>query len=72
MTTRQIPSSASYGRLELTNPSGLRIRLLPDGKLFAIRHGATLINQVIPTPAKRGMHRLVLRERGSGGFRMST
>jgi len=62
--TRHIPSSEAYGLIELTNPSGLRLQLLPQGELFAIRHKATLINQVIPTPAERGMHRLVLRECG--------
>ena len=66
--TRKIPSSAAYGLLDLTNPSGLRIQLLPSGEIFAIRHGATLLNQVIPTPAERGMHRLVLRMLGADGI----
>jgi len=64
---RPIPSSASYGLIELANLSGMRIQLLPEGEIFAIRHGATLINQVIPTPAERGMHRHVLREHECGG-----
>jgi CRISPR-associated protein Csx3 len=63
---RQVPSSAAYGLVELTNPSGLRLQLLPHGELFAIRHGATLINQVLPTPAERGLRRLVLRDRTEG------
>ncbi len=67
MTTRKIPSSADYRLIALANPSGLRMQLLPGGELFAIRHGATLINQVIPTAAERGMHRLALRERERGG-----
>ena len=68
---RQIPSSAAYGLIELANPSGLRIQLLPDGgDVFAIRYGSTLISQVIPTPAERSMHRLVLRERGADGFQV--
>ena len=63
---RQIPSSAAYGLIELTNPSGLCLQLLPGGELFAIRHGATLINQVLPTPAECGLRRLVLRDRTAG------
>ena len=67
-STRHIPSSAGYHLIELTNPSGLRIQLLPGGEIFAIRHGVTLINQVIPTPAERGMRRLVLRDHSNAGI----
>ena len=67
LVQKEIPSAAAYGLIELTNPSGLRLQVLPSGELFAIRHGATLINQALPTPAERGMHRLVLRQRGCGG-----
>ncbi|MFZ4396851.1 MAG: GH36-type glycosyl hydrolase domain-containing protein [Kiritimatiellia bacterium] len=66
--TRQVPSSADYALLELTNPSGLRIQLRPDGEIFALRHGATLLNQIIPTPAECGMRRLVLRARNTDPF----
>ena len=70
-TTRQIPAAASYGLIELANGSGLRMQILPGGELFAIRHGATLINQVLPTPAERGLRRLVLRDRTSGEVRVT-
>jgi hypothetical protein len=54
--------------IELANPYGLRIQLSPAGELFAIRHGPTLINPVIPTPADRGLHRRVgvVRARSDG------
>ncbi len=65
---RQIPSAAAYGLIELANAAGLCLQVLPQGELFAIRHGPTLINQVLPTPVERGLRRLVLRERGPDGF----
>src|SRR5690348_18240376 len=67
MTTRRIPPASEYPLLFLTNPSGLRIHLMPDGRLFDLRCDSIFINQVIPTPCEHGLMRLYLRDRGQGG-----
>jgi CRISPR-associated protein Csx3 len=64
MTTRRIPPSTEYPLLFLTNRSGLRIHLFPDGRLFDLRCGSILINQVLPTLGEHGLMRLYLRDRG--------
>ncbi|HTO04093.1 MAG TPA: hypothetical protein VL069_10350, partial [Opitutus sp.] len=63
---RRIHCSAAsgFGLIELTNASPLRVQLLPSGAVFAIRHGATLINQLMPGPVDDGLFRLLLRWRG--------
>jgi len=63
MTTRSIPSSANYQLIDLKGPSDLCIQLYPDGRLFAIRSGSILLNQVLPTPCEHAMTRMYLRDR---------
>ena len=60
---RHFVPHAEHPFIERTNASGLRIQLHRSGRLFAIRHGATLINQFLPTAAERGWTRLWLRDR---------
>lgn len=61
--TRDFVPHGEQAFIERTNASGLRIQLYPSGRLFAIRHGATLINQFLPTAAERAWTRLWLRDR---------
>jgi 1,2-beta-oligoglucan phosphorylase len=62
----KIPALADLGLIELRRESPLTIQLLPSGAVFALRHGPTLINQVLPGPAEIGLFRLLLRWRGPG------
>lgn len=62
-TTLTLPVSATAGfrLVELRAASGLTAQFLPTGALFALRHGPTLLNQVLPGPAEDGLFRLLLR-----------
>jgi CRISPR-associated protein Csx3 len=67
----KLKTASDFGLTELASSSGLRAQITPGGALFAIRHGATLINQVLPGPAEDGLLRLILRWRsrdGTGGW----
>ncbi|HVU36221.1 MAG TPA: hypothetical protein VHE61_22475 [Opitutaceae bacterium] len=55
-------AQGGFGLHTLRTASPLTFDLLPTGAVYAIRHGATLINQVLPGPAEDGLFRLWLRE----------
>ncbi|MFA5058255.1 MAG: hypothetical protein WC485_09095, partial [Opitutaceae bacterium] len=63
----KIPATADLGLVELRNRSPLTVQLLPSGALFALRHGPTLLNQLLPGPAEDGLFRLLLRWHGDAG-----
>lgn len=63
----RIPALADLGLVELRTASPLVAQLLRTGALFALRHGPTLLNQVLPDPAEDGLFRLLLRVHGAGG-----
>ena len=63
----KLRNSATFGLTELNSSSGLQITVTPSGALYAIRHGATLINQVLPGPAEDGLFRIILRWRSADG-----
>ncbi|MBL9204603.1 MAG: hypothetical protein JNN01_05935 [Opitutaceae bacterium] len=67
---RQIRGSADFGGVELRTAGGLTARVLPNGTLYSLRHGDTLINQLLPGPAENGLFRLVLRGPRTGGARL--
>jgi cellobiose phosphorylase len=62
-----LKSEPTFALTELRSASGLCIAITPEGAVHSIRHGATLINQVIPGPSEDGFSRLILRWRGSDG-----
>lgn len=68
-TTLTLPVSATAGfrLVELRAASGLTAQFLPTGALFALRHGPTLVNQVLPGPAEDGLFRLLLRATDAAG-----
>lgn len=66
-TVTALRSEAGFGLVTLSSSSGLRIEVNPSGAIHAIRHGTTLINQVIPGPAEDGLFRLILRWKASDG-----
>ncbi|HEY3334316.1 MAG TPA: hypothetical protein VGK16_03690 [Candidatus Limnocylindrales bacterium] len=51
----------------LRNTSGLSIELLENGSVFAIRHGETLVNQVLGSPEGGGLGNVYLRRRTRSG-----
>jgi len=51
----------------LGEPSGLAIELLDNGAVFAIRHGSTLINQVLGSALDGSLGNVWLRRRARGG-----
>ncbi|HEX2861343.1 MAG TPA: hypothetical protein VHN79_06870, partial [Lacunisphaera sp.] len=53
--------AADFQLVELNAASGLRAQFLPSGALFALRHGGTMINQLLPGPAEDGLFRLLVR-----------
>lgn len=57
---------SDFGLIELRNGSPLTAEILPNGALFALRHGSVLINSFLPGPAEDGLFRLVLRWRDQG------
>ncbi|HMD60294.1 MAG TPA: hypothetical protein VKG78_02625, partial [Opitutaceae bacterium] len=59
--------ASDFGVTSLASRSGLTAQVTACGALFAIRHGATLINQVLPGPAEDGLFRLILRWRAADG-----
>ncbi|HVU23249.1 MAG TPA: hypothetical protein VHE13_03925, partial [Opitutus sp.] len=61
---RHVRAATEFQLHELVAAGGLRAQLLPTGALFALRHGPTLINQLLPGPAENGLFRLLLRWRG--------
>ena len=60
-TTIRLTDRAGFGLVQLQSASGLRAQFLPNGALFALLHGETLINQMLPGPAERGLDRLLVR-----------
>jgi CRISPR-associated protein Csx3 len=58
-----IGDATGFGLVELESSTGLRAQFLPTGALYALRHGQTLINQVLPGPAEDGLFRLLVRWR---------
>jgi 1,2-beta-oligoglucan phosphorylase len=60
-----IADATGFGLVELRSRSGVRAQFLPTGALFALRHHATLINQLLPGPAEDGLFRLLVRWRPS-------
>src|SRR5262245_45661178 len=56
-----IADAKAFGLVELGSRSGLTAQFLPTGALFALRHGQTLINQLLPGPAEDGLFRLLVR-----------
>lgn len=64
--TLTIPAEADLPLHELTHASGLRVRLFPDGTLFAIEHDGVMINQLLGTPLGEQVVRIVLRRREGG------
>ncbi|MFI5335331.1 MAG: GH36-type glycosyl hydrolase domain-containing protein [Opitutales bacterium] len=63
----KIPALADLELVELRNASPLRVQLLPNGTLFALRHETTLLNQLLPDPAEDGLFRLLLRRHDATG-----
>ena len=63
----KIPATADLGLVELRNRSPLVVQLLPTGAVFALRHGPTLLSQLLPGPAEDGLFRLLLRWQGTAG-----
>ena len=63
---RPIVDANGFGLIRLESRSGVRAEFLPTGVLFALRHGSTLINQLLPGPAEDGLFRLLLRWRARG------
>src|SRR5688572_20793155 len=57
-------AASDFGLIELASGSPLRVQILPSGTVFALRHGTTLINQLLPGPVDDGLFRLLLRWRG--------
>jgi len=51
----------------LRNAADVRIELLDNGSVFAIRHGAILVNQVLGSPVEGGLGNVYLRRRTRGG-----
>ena len=66
-TISRLQTVSDFGLLELASRSGLVAQVTPGGALFAIRHGATLVNQLLPGPAEDGLFRLLLRWRTKEG-----
>jgi 1,2-beta-oligoglucan phosphorylase len=62
-------SAREFDLIELRSTSGLTAQLLPTGAMFALRHGATLINQLLPGPAEDGLLRVMLRWRDEARWR---
>jgi 1,2-beta-oligoglucan phosphorylase len=58
---------SDFGLTELLSKSGLLIQVTPGGSIFALRHGGTLINQLLPGPAEDGLFRLIVRWRAEDG-----
>lgn len=58
-----LSAESGFGLTTLRSASDLTIALLPTGAVYALRHGTTLINQVLAGPAEDGLFRLLLRER---------
>src|SRR5690606_11166448 len=67
-----IPAVDRLRLTKLQGGAGLSIELLRSGALFALRHGKTLINQLLPGTAENGLFRLLLRwkdeSNGSSGW----
>ena len=59
----KLKSSARFAGTRVSSPSGLEVQVTDLGAVFAIRHGETLVNQVLPGPAEDGLFRLLLRRR---------
>ena len=63
-----MPDRPHLVRATLANPSGLSIELLRNGAVFAIRHGAILINQVLGSPVEGAIGNVYLRRRTRAGI----
>jgi cellobiose phosphorylase len=66
-TVSRLRDGSEFGLVELVSKSGLLVQLTPEGALYRIRHGGTLINQFLPGPAEDGLFRLLVRWRALDG-----
>ncbi len=57
----RVRSAVGFELRELTGAGGLKAQFLPSGAVFALRHGETLLNQLLPGPLDDGLFRLLLR-----------
>jgi CRISPR-associated protein Csx3 len=64
---RELPGASGFGLVELRSGSPLIFQLLSSGAIHALRHEATLLNQVLPGPAEDGLFRLLVRWRSPDG-----
>lgn len=60
----EVAAAAGFGLVALRGESPLVMQVLPNGAVFAVRHEALLINQLLPGPAEEGLFRLLLRWAG--------
>ena len=65
---RAIVDAGGFGLIGLESRSGVRAQFLPTGALFALRHDATLINQILPGPAEDAIFRLLIRWTARGAL----
>ena len=63
----KIAAASGFGLIELRAASPLAIQVQPGGGVFALRHGPTLLNQLLPGPAEEGLFRLLIRWREQEG-----
>jgi cellobiose phosphorylase len=61
--TLRLGTQADFAPTRLRSASGLEARITNSGGVFSLRHGPTLINQVLPGPAEDGLSRVLLRWR---------
>lgn len=61
--TGRLRTSARFTPTRISSSSGLQVQVTSSGAPFAIRHGGTLINRLLPGPAEEGIFRLLLRWR---------
>ena len=65
---RRLSTADDFAATRLRSDSGLSAQITASGVPFALRHGATLINQCLPGPAEDGLFRLVVRWRQAGSY----
>jgi cellobiose phosphorylase len=61
VTQAVLAGEADFQAHELRSASGLTVKVLPSGCIYAIERGAIQIDQVLGSPIAGGIHRLFLR-----------
>lgn len=66
-----LADETGFGLRSLRATNGLAVRALPNGCIYSIELGQTLVNQILASPVAGGVQRIYLRRHGTEGIQFT-